>query len=177
MALVAAGRNANGPYEVAWSGMWAALLRVMMREHEQAETLAASALELAENNRVPPIAAFRCVLGQVRAELGRATEGIELIRQGIAALLEIGGLLDLPNITASLAEAQAREGGRLSAAGRFRRVHCAHARSENFAGAIAVSSAPNGTFGPNHLCRAMHRCHKCTQSEVDSKPLFSATKC
>jgi hypothetical protein len=58
MALVAAGRNANGPYEVAWSGMWAALLRVMMREHEQAETLAASALELAENNRVPPIAAF-----------------------------------------------------------------------------------------------------------------------
>ena len=111
MARVAAGANANGPYEVAWSGMWAALLRVLMREHEKAEALAARALELSEKSRFPLIEAFsRCVLGRARAELGRATEGIELIRQGIAGMLEIGWGLGIPFSTAWLAAAQAREG-------------------------------------------------------------------
>ena len=116
MARVAAGAKANGPYEVAWSGMWAAHLRVLMREHEKAEALAAGALELSEKNRFPLIAAFsRGVLGQTRAKLGRATEGIELIRQGIAGLLEIGGLLNISTLTASIAEAQAREGAMVEA--------------------------------------------------------------
>ena len=97
MARVAAGANANNPYEVAWSGMWAAHLRVLMREHEKAEALAAVALELAEKNQFLLIAAYsRCVLGQARAELGRATEGVELIRQGIAGLLRSGGSYTSP---------------------------------------------------------------------------------
>ena len=52
----------------------------------------------------------RCVLGQARAQLGRATEGVALIRQGIAGLLEIGARLGISNFTACLAEAQERDG-------------------------------------------------------------------
>ena len=64
---------------------------VDMREYEQAEALAARALELSEKNQFPLIAALsRCILGPARAQLGRATEGSRLIRQGIAGLLEIG---------------------------------------------------------------------------------------
>src|SRR5215469_14999355 len=32
----------------------------------------------------------KCILGKVRAQLGRATEGVELLRQGMAGALEIG---------------------------------------------------------------------------------------
>ena len=42
--------------------------------------------------------------------MGCATEGIELIRQGIAGFLEIGGRLGIPIHTAFLAAAQALEG-------------------------------------------------------------------
>ena len=86
-----AAANANNPYDVACSGYFAAYTRVCMREYEQAEALAARALELSEKHQfpirqhVPDVA-----LGQARAQLGRATEGIALIRQGIAGLLEIG---------------------------------------------------------------------------------------
>jgi tetratricopeptide (TPR) repeat protein len=73
--------------------------------------LAGRALELSQKHRFPPEAAFsRCVLGRARAELGCATEGIELIRQGIAGFLEIGGRLGIPIHTAFLAAAQALEG-------------------------------------------------------------------
>jgi len=57
------------------------------------------------------------VLGQARAQLGRTTEGIALIRQGLAGLLEIGMRLTVPYITASLAEAQEREGAITDALG------------------------------------------------------------
>ena len=53
----------------------------------------------------------RCVLGHARAQLGRATEGIALIRQGIAGLLEIGSRLGISlRSRRTLAEAQEREG-------------------------------------------------------------------
>jgi len=73
----------NNPHDVAISGICAAQLQVYLREHEQAEALAVRALELSEKHQFPPEAALsRCVLGRARAELGRATEGIALIRQG-----------------------------------------------------------------------------------------------
>ena len=50
--------NQSNPYEVAWSGYFGARLRVYMRDYEQAETLAARALELAEKNQFPQVAAM-----------------------------------------------------------------------------------------------------------------------
>ena len=110
-ARMMAAANGNSPYQVAFSGYYAAQLRIYMREYEQAEALAARAVELSEKNEFPQIAAYsRCVLGQARAHLGRATDGIGLIRGGIAGLLEIGARLAISNFTAYLAEAQERDG-------------------------------------------------------------------
>jgi tetratricopeptide (TPR) repeat protein len=82
-----------------------------MREYEQAEAFAARAVELSEKHQFQYVAALsRCTLGQARAQLGRATEGIELIRQGIAVLYEIGSCVAIGNYMTFLAAAQEREG-------------------------------------------------------------------
>src|SRR5260370_20375775 len=82
-----------------------------MREYEQAEALAARALALSEQHQLSyQAASSRCVLGQARAQLGGATEGITLIRQGIAGLLGIGMPLRIAYHTALLAEAEGQQG-------------------------------------------------------------------
>jgi class 3 adenylate cyclase/tetratricopeptide (TPR) repeat protein len=103
--------TANDPYDVAYSKALAARLRGYMREYKQAEALATDALELSERHHLPyPTALSRCVLGQARAQLGNAAEGIDLIRKGIAGLLEIGSRFGISNYIAYLAEAQKCEG-------------------------------------------------------------------
>jgi tetratricopeptide (TPR) repeat protein len=103
--------NNNNPYDVALSGFYGAMLRVYMRQYEDAEALAAQVLEVSKKNRIPNLAALsRCLLGQARAQLGRTTETIELIRRGVADLLEIGAGEGIAHYTMLLAEAQEREG-------------------------------------------------------------------
>ena len=103
--------NASNPYEVAFSWMFDALHRLGLREYEQAEASAARALDFAEKHQMPQPAAYtRFALGQARAQLGRTTEGIALIRQGLAAMLEIGMRLTVPYVIAELAVAQERDG-------------------------------------------------------------------
>jgi hypothetical protein len=55
-------------------------------------------------------ASCRCTLGLVRAQLGRATEGVALIRQGIAGGLEVGARLVIAQWMTYLAAALALEG-------------------------------------------------------------------
>ena len=103
--------NENNPYDLAISGICAAALRNHLREHAEAAALAARALELSEKHKfVPEAANSRCILGYSQAQLGRATEGIALIRQGIASFLDGGGSGVIPAYTASLAAAQERRG-------------------------------------------------------------------
>jgi tetratricopeptide (TPR) repeat protein len=111
MARMVAAVDRNNPHNLTISGIATAEFQVYLREYKQAEALATQALELSEKHQLPIEAAFsRCVLGRARAELGRATEGIALIRQGIAGWLELGARLYIPADTASLAAAQALEG-------------------------------------------------------------------
>jgi tetratricopeptide (TPR) repeat protein len=111
--MMAAADRGN-PFDVANSKYCAAYLCVYMREYEQAEALAAHALELAEKHQFPnPAARSRIALGQARAQLGR--EGVALIRQGIAGLREIGTRMGISLTTAWLAEAQEREGAIIDA--------------------------------------------------------------
>ncbi len=87
----AAEANGNNPGDVAWAGFFASGLRLSLKEPEQAERLAAHALEVSEQHQFPQTAAFaRGHLGLARALMGRASEGIELIREGIAGLLALG---------------------------------------------------------------------------------------
>src|SRR5262249_10264752 len=102
--------NRDDPYEMAFLSHFVARLRACTSAYEQAEQWPARALELSEEHQFPWLAALsRSVLGQARAQLGRATEGITLIRQGMAALLEIGSRYSITNIAASLAEVEARD--------------------------------------------------------------------
>jgi hypothetical protein len=107
-ARMIASVDVNNLYDVTSSGMQAATLRIILREFEQAEMLAARALELADKHQFQEMAAIcRCTVGYARAQLGRATEGVALIRQGIAGLRELGNRSNLAGQTAFLAAAQA----------------------------------------------------------------------
>ncbi len=105
--------NENNSYDVAWSRYFAATLQLRLRAYAQAEALAEQAVELSHKNQFPQVAAYsRCTLGQARAQLGRATEGVALIRQGIASLDELGNRQNASSNGASLAAAQERAGAR-----------------------------------------------------------------
>src|SRR5260370_41766640 len=91
MAKMMAAVNRANPHDLPWSDGHAAVLHGLARENEQAETLAARALELCEKHKFPNEAAYsRALLGAARAHLGRTAEGIALIREGMASLLGIG---------------------------------------------------------------------------------------
>jgi class 3 adenylate cyclase/tetratricopeptide (TPR) repeat protein len=108
----AAVNRGDKPFDVAHPGYFAARLHIYLRQYKQVETLEAQTLELSEKHKFQVLAALsRVGLGQARAHLGRAAEGIALNRRGIAALLEIGSRSGVSRVMAALAEAQEREGG------------------------------------------------------------------
>jgi tetratricopeptide (TPR) repeat protein len=81
----------NNLFDVALSKSLGANVRVLMGEYEQAEELAAQAVELTEKHQILQIATdSRAALGYARARLGRAAEGVELLRQAIGNALEVG---------------------------------------------------------------------------------------
>ena len=109
LARMMAETNENNPAGVAWYGCLGAGTYLLLRESERAEMLAARALELSGKHHMANIAErARCVLGMARAELGRPSEGVALIRQGIAGLAAIGAHEDA--YTVYLAHAQALTG-------------------------------------------------------------------
>jgi len=108
---MAAAAIGNKPQNVAFSEQSAASLWVCTREYERAEATASQALALADKYQFPYFAAIsRCILGHARAQLGRTTEGIGLIRQGISGLLEVGSRLGDSRHNVYLAQAQEKNG-------------------------------------------------------------------
>jgi predicted ATPase len=111
MTLMMAAVNRNNPHDEAFSGIQWALLLVLMRQYREAEELVARALMLSERNEFPNEAAMaRWILGAARAQLGRAAEGIGLIRQGMAGVLEVGQRVGITFSTGCLAAAQESAG-------------------------------------------------------------------
>jgi tetratricopeptide (TPR) repeat protein len=103
--------NKKNQYEIGNVGFTAAVFHNLVKEYEQAEPLAAHALELAEKGQFPELSShLQIQLGHARAQLGRVTEGIALIRQGIAGLLKIAPHPGLPSFFTFLAAAQQRAG-------------------------------------------------------------------
>ncbi len=103
--------NQSNPAELAYSELVVAALHCLMREYEQAQQLLVRSLELSQKIQISEfIALSRCSLGYTLAQLGRATEGIDLISQGMASLAESGYRLGDVMNTTSLAEAQALAG-------------------------------------------------------------------
>jgi tetratricopeptide (TPR) repeat protein len=111
MAKIQAAVNPANPHDLPWSDLLAAISHSLLREHESAQVLAAHALDLCEKHQFPNDAAeARCILGQARAELGQAVEGIALIRQGVDALVQIGNRAGIPGSLTSLTAMQLRAG-------------------------------------------------------------------
>jgi class 3 adenylate cyclase/tetratricopeptide (TPR) repeat protein len=99
------------PYDVSWSHYYTAHLHLFLRDHDQCATLAQRALELSREHRFPYIdAAALCLLGNARAYVDDRREGIDLIREGIAKLVEQGARLLLGNFTTYLAAALQQQG-------------------------------------------------------------------
>jgi tetratricopeptide (TPR) repeat protein len=116
-AQMIAAVDQNNPFYVALSAYMGAGHSLVMREYEQARVLATRSIELCEKHQfghfIP--ASCQCILGEAVAQLGRATEGIELIRQGIARSLETGSPLDVSRWRGGLAVAQDRAGATVDA--------------------------------------------------------------
>lgn len=106
-----AAADAKNPFDLAYSQFFAAILQLWLREFEHVEALLAPTLARAEKHQFPLLTAWsRLGLGSTRAQRGRASEGIALIRQGIASLLEIGTRPGVGFALGLLAEAQACAG-------------------------------------------------------------------
>jgi len=87
------------------------MLGAYMREYEQVEALATQALELSDQHQLTWVTLVsRIALGDARSRLGRTTEGIELIRQGMVGLLEMASHFGASSYTAQLATAQEHAG-------------------------------------------------------------------
>jgi class 3 adenylate cyclase/tetratricopeptide (TPR) repeat protein len=111
MAQATAAADPNNPLDLTLSVFYGAALRVWLREYEHGEALAAQARALAAKHQFPIVAAAsRVFLGQARAQLGRAVEGVALIREGIAGYLESGSRSGITYFMGALAEAQAGAG-------------------------------------------------------------------
>jgi tetratricopeptide (TPR) repeat protein len=99
--------NPTNPYQWSLADVQAACLHTLIRENEEAEIVAARALELSEKHQIPSVAAIsRCLLGLAWAQLDRPVDGIELIRRGITEVLDSV----LGRYTTWLAGAQQRAG-------------------------------------------------------------------
>ncbi|MBI3758335.1 MAG: AAA family ATPase [Deltaproteobacteria bacterium] len=111
MSEAMAVANRNNPHDLAVADFHAAVLQTLLGDYAHAEALAAHALELSEKNRFSYQEAFsRCVLGSARAHLGKATEGVALIRRGIVGSFEAGARIAMIYFMTSLAHAQQCEG-------------------------------------------------------------------
>jgi len=108
--------NARKPVEIVVEETFAAIGHALLRENRQVEASAAIALELSENHHYSTFAEIsRIYLGYARAELGRVSDGILLMRRGIDDLLQIGAQPGLSRNIQHLAVAQERAGALVDA--------------------------------------------------------------
>jgi class 3 adenylate cyclase/tetratricopeptide (TPR) repeat protein len=98
-------------FDVANSKYCAGRLELNLRDYVRAETLAMSAVELAEKHQFPnPAVRGRGILGLARAHLRSTAEGIALIQQCLSGMREIGTRMAITSTLSDLAEAQGLEG-------------------------------------------------------------------
>jgi tetratricopeptide (TPR) repeat protein len=103
--------NSNNPYDRAVGRLFESWLSCVLREPQHAEVAAAHALAAAEEHTFAFIRNIILTrLGWARAQLGSASEGVSIIRQGIAGLAEIGSRLFITDHLTRLAEAQVLDG-------------------------------------------------------------------
>jgi predicted ATPase len=109
--VFAFARDSHIPFELANTRYFESMLSCLLRETQHAEVAAAQALGIAEEHGIPYVRDFaRTMLGWTLAQLGRAGEGIALIRQGLAGMAEAGASTAMICFLTWRAEAEALDG-------------------------------------------------------------------
>jgi class 3 adenylate cyclase/tetratricopeptide (TPR) repeat protein len=104
-------RASGRPYDLAVSRMFQSALGCYLREPLEAEVAASQALAIAQEHGFQFVMdLIRPILGLAQAQLGRAGEGVALIRQSMANLAEAGSRVNIAAKLTHLAEAQALDG-------------------------------------------------------------------
>jgi tetratricopeptide (TPR) repeat protein len=108
---IAFARESSNLYDPAVARVFESRLSCLLREPQRAEVAASQALAISEEHGFPiPRDQARSLLGWARVQLGRAVEGVALIRQGLAGMAETGSRLWITDLLTRLAEAQALDG-------------------------------------------------------------------
>ena len=108
---LANAREINSPFDQAFALIMEGVLQIQMREPEKAETAAAEAMALSDQHGFPQMGAIaRVALGWAHANTGRTSQGIALIREGLAAATATGARVSITIFLTSLAEAYALAG-------------------------------------------------------------------
>jgi hypothetical protein len=91
---LARDRTGNNPHTIAWSLMCAADARLFGRDAGPAEQLAAEAIALAQEHRLPQWLAFaQQVRGWALCQLGAVEEGLTLLEESVRRLHATGAVL------------------------------------------------------------------------------------
>jgi tetratricopeptide (TPR) repeat protein len=107
---LAFARDSNNPYDLAAGRLFESWLYCLLREPQGAEVAAMQALAIAEEHGFRDRDLICPMLGWAWAQLGRAGEGVALIREGLAGLAEAGMRVFITDFLTRLAEAQALDG-------------------------------------------------------------------
>jgi predicted ATPase len=108
-AALTLAQQCQHPFCLAFARIWAAELYQCRRESRAVSMQAEASMTLAHQQEFPLLMAMATVFqGWVLAEQGRADEGIEQIRRGIAAFRATGAELLRPHFLGLLAEAYGR---------------------------------------------------------------------
>src|SRR5215472_2063529 len=108
---VSFARDTKNPYELAFGLIFESWLYRWLREPRRVEAAAAQVLAISEKNGFSYcIHLVRHCMGWALAELGKAGEGISLIRQGLAGMADVGARVSITGFLSCLAEAQSLDG-------------------------------------------------------------------
>jgi tetratricopeptide (TPR) repeat protein len=109
--IMAFARESKNPYDLAFGLFFESWLSCLLREPQRAEFAATHALTIVEEHGFLLVRNMvRPLLGRALATRGMASEGVELIREGLVGLAEAGNRLALKYYLTGLAEAQALDG-------------------------------------------------------------------
>jgi len=109
--MIAFDRDSKNPYGLVFARFIESWLYRLRREPLRTEAAATLALAICEEHGFPWLRAqVETLMGWARAQLGRPSEGVSLIRQGLADLAESGSRLGVTDQLTRLTEAQALDG-------------------------------------------------------------------
>jgi predicted ATPase len=109
--MIAFACESNNPYDLAAVRYAESRLSCLLQEPQRAVVAAMQALAIAEEHGFPALRNMtHPLLGWARAQIGRAGEGVALIRQGLDGLAETGSRGTVTDHLTRLAEAQVLDG-------------------------------------------------------------------